>query len=297
MMEHYIDGKKYTFDNNIRDNKEVRLSFDELSQKTFDLSFEQWYQSGYWVDKYIPYVLLDGERVVSNVSVNIIEFMWESERKRYVQLGTVMTDSEYRGKGLSRVLMERVLEEWEAKCDAIYLFANDTVLDFYAKFGFVKANEYEHHMSITAKNKAARKLDMLNKADRELLVDRYKYSNPFSALPMMDNIGLLMFYCLQFMKDNIYYVEDCEAVVIAEQDNDTLICFDIFCDNKYDIADILSIVASKQTTDIVLGFTPKEVINCRITLLQQEDTTLFVLSNKDNIFKDNQLMFPLLSHA
>jgi hypothetical protein len=31
--------------------------------------------------------------------------------------------------------------------------------------------------------------------------------------------------------------------------------------------------------------------------LNGENTTLFVLSSKENVFADNQLMFPLLSHA
>jgi predicted N-acetyltransferase YhbS len=297
VMQYYINGKGYIFDNNIRENEEVRLSFDKLAQKTFDLSFENWYQNGYWADKYIPYVLLDGERVASNVSVSIIDTVWQNEKKRYVQLGTIMTDSEYRGKGLSRLLMEKVLEEWKDKCDAIYLFANDTVLDFYPKFGFVKADEYQCQISITSKNRAARKLDMSNDTDRGLLFEKYKKSNPFSALPMVDNVGLLMFYCSQFMKDYVYYVEDYDAAVIAMQNDKNLICFDIFCDGNNDMNDVLAIVANNDTTNVVFGFSPKSTTNCQATLLQEEDTTLFVLSNKENVFADNQLMFPLLSHA
>lgn len=285
------------FDNNIRENKEIRLSFDKLSQKTFALSFENWYQNDYWTEKYIPYVLLDGERVVSNVSVNIIDTVWQNERKRYIQLGTIMTDCDYRGQGLSRLLMEKVLEEWKDKCDAIYLFANDTVLDFYPKFGFVKAEEYQHQISVTSKSKAIIKLDMSNTTDKELLFKKYKKSNPFSALPMVDNVGLLMFYCSQFMKDCVYYVTDCDAVVVAKQNGRNLICFDIFCDGSNDMNNVLAIVANDDTANVVFGFSPKSTANCQTTLLQEEDTTLFVLSSKENIFADNQLMFPLLSHA
>lgn len=296
-MQYCINRKRYKVDNNIRENEEVRRSFDKLAQKTFDLSFEDWYQNGYWSEKYIPYALLDGERVVANVSVNIIDTVWQNEKKRYVQLGTIMTDSEYRGQGLSRLLMEQVLAEWKDKCDAIYLFANDTVLDFYPKFGFVKADEYQCKLSITSQNKAVRKLDMSNAADRELLLEKYKKSNPFSALPMVDNVGLLMFYCTQFMKDDIYYVEDYDAVVIVMQEDGNLICFDIFCDGNHEMDDVLAVVASDDTTNVVLGFSPKSITNCQVTLFQEEDTTLFVLANKENIFADNQVMFPLLSHA
>lgn len=296
-MQFYINGTVYMLDNNIRENKKVRQGFNELSKKTFNLSFETWYQNGYWTDKYIPYVLLDGDRVVSNVSVNIIDTIWKNEQKRYIQLGTIMTDIEYRGKGLSRLLMEKVLEEWKYKCDTIYLFANDTVLDFYPKFGFIKANEYQHQMSINYQTGAIRRLDMSSLTDREVLLEKYQHSNPFSALPMVDNAGLLMFYCSQFMKDCVYYVEDYDAVVVAMKDDENLICFDIFCDEKNDINDILAIVAKKNTVNVVFGFSPKDITNCQASLLQEEDNTLFVLSNKENIFIDNQLMFPLLSHA
>lgn len=296
-MQYFINGKGYRIDNSIREHKEVRRSFDKLAQKTFDLSFEDWYQNGYWTEKYIPYVLLDGERVVSNVSVSIVDTVWQNEKKRYVQLGTIMTDSEYRGQGLSRLLMEQVLEEWKDKCDAIYLFANDTVLDFYPKFGFVKADEYQCQISIASQNKAVRKLDMSSAADRELLLEKYKESNPFSTLPMVDNVGLLMFYCTQFMKDDIYYLEDYDAVVIAMQEGGNLICFDIFCDGNHEMDDVLAVVASDDTTNVVLGFSPKSITNCQVTLFQEEDTTLFVLANKENIFAVNQVMFPLLSHA
>ena len=37
--------------------------------------------------------------------------------------------------------MEWILQNWSDRCDGIYLFANDTVLDFYPKFGFLPAEE------------------------------------------------------------------------------------------------------------------------------------------------------------
>ena len=50
-------GTGYIYNANIRDNEQIRRSFNELAQKTFGLSFEQWYQNGYWGDSYIPHVL------------------------------------------------------------------------------------------------------------------------------------------------------------------------------------------------------------------------------------------------
>ena len=44
----------------------------DLAKKTFGIDFEGWYENGLWKEDYIPYVLIDGDTVVSNVSVNII---------------------------------------------------------------------------------------------------------------------------------------------------------------------------------------------------------------------------------
>lgn len=296
-MQYEINGKKYLLNKTVRENKEIRLSFDALSQETFGISFEEWYQNGYWTEKYLPYVLIYNGKVVANVSVNTVDFIWEGVPKKYIQLGTVMTDSEYKGQGLARFLLEHVIKEWAEKCDAIYLFANDTVFDFYPKFGFVKAEEYQCQIGIVSQPKQVRKLDMANHNDKKILFEKYKKSNPFSAFPMVKNKGLLMFYCTQFMKNDVYYVEDFDAIVIKQEEDKQLICFDIFCDAKYDCKEILSAVVSPSITTAILGFSPKEKIKCKMEKLQEDDTTLFMLLGKENIFSDNRIMFPLLSHA
>lgn len=296
-MKCNINGKEYTYNSNVLSNEQRRISFNELAKKIFGLDLENWYQNGYWGKSYIPHVLLDKNHVVANVSVNIIDTVWQNQRKSYVQLGTVMTDTDYRNKGLARFLINKILEEWKDKCDAIYLFANESVLDFYPKFGFVMASEYQSAMPIYKTQGIVKKLDMSLPQDRELLLSKYAQSNPFSALPMIDNVGLLMFYCSQFMNNNVYYVEKCDAIVIAEYKDDSLLCYDIFCSNDKELSDILSIMAIENTKSVLFGFALKHACNYKNSQLNEGDTTLFVLSSKENVFAQNQLMFPLLSHA
>ncbi len=297
-MEYNSKGNDYyIFTKNVRVDEQVRKSFNALALSTFGIDFEFWYQNGYWGDSYIPYALMDGETVVSNISVNIIKTTWKNQVKRYIQLGTVMTDEKYRGKGLSRFLMKKVLEDWRDNCDAVYLFANDSVLDFYPKLGFQKAQEYQYLKSVRKKEGMLKKLDMSLIEDRTLLLEMYRLSNPFSALPMESNEGLLMFYCSQFMKESIYYAENFEAVVIAGYDGEKMVCYDIFGLNNYPIDDILCTMAHQDTKIAILGFTPNQIDGFQITELKEDNTTLFMLGGKENLFKENQLMFPLLSHA
>lgn len=295
-MQVIVNGKNYRFMKNIKADEAVFDSFNQLAMQTFGLSFEVWYRKGFWQGEYIPHVLLNGGCVVSNVSVNLIHTCWQGQKKLYIQLGTVMTSAEYRNRGLSRFLVEQIIAEWKEKCDAIYLFANDSVLDFYPKFGFVKADEYQCELEVVPQSGDIKKLDMDNAEDVALLLDSYKKSNPFSALPSEDNTGLLMFYCGEFLKDAVYYSKQADAVVIAEYEGVEMTCYDIFCDETDSMQELLSIAARLDITGVKLGFTPKDKTGCKISLRQEEDT-LFVLGNKENIFAEHQLMFPLLSHA
>lgn len=137
----------YIFSASVREDDRQRAAFNALTRQTFGFDFEDWYQAGHWGDFYIPHALFDGEKAVSNVSVNLMQFDICGEKKNYVQLGTVMTDEAYRGQGLNRQIMERVLEEYAGKADGIYLFGNDSVLDYYPKFGFRPAKEWEYYLN------------------------------------------------------------------------------------------------------------------------------------------------------
>ena len=119
-----------------RDNKELRDSFNELAKKVFDLDFEGWYRNGFWNENYIPYsVVIDG-KVVANVSVNRCDMNYNGSVLKLIQLGTVMTDTDYWGKGYARILMEKIMQEYEDRTDGMFLYAYDSVLEFYLKFGF-----------------------------------------------------------------------------------------------------------------------------------------------------------------
>lgn len=294
-----INDKKYIYRCNYKDDTILRNSFSSLTEKTYGFNFKQWYEDGYWGDKYIPYSLLDGDKVVSNVSVNIIDFLILGEQKKFVQIGTVMTDEDYRGQGLNRALMELVLREWEDKCDLIYLFANDSVLDFYPKFGFDVCNEYQYSINKIKGNKSEkiRKMDMDNDKDRELVYNMACSRIPLSKVSMKNNASLIMFYCTYFMKDSIYYIEDYDAVVICESNQDVLYVQDVFTAKEVKLDSIINAMMTEKTKKVVLGFTPYNTSSYEKSLVNEEDTTLFIKVGKDNPFKSEDLMFPILSHA
>lgn len=294
-----INDKKYIYRRNYKDDSVLRNSFNSLTEKTYGFNFKQWYEHGYWEDKYIPYSLLDGDKVISNVSVNIMDFLILGEQKRYVQIGTVMTDEEYRGQGLSRALMEVVLKEWEDRCDLIYLFANDSVLNFYSKFGFDVCNEYQYSINKIKEDKSEkiRKMSMDNYNDREFVYNMACNTISFSKVSMKNNASLIMFYCTYFMKDSIYYIEDYDAVVICDFNEDILYVQDVFAIKEVKLDKIINAMMSEKTKKVVLGFTPNNISRYEKSLINEKDTTLFIKMGKYNPFKTRDLMFPVLSHA
>lgn len=116
-----------------------RHALSALAQRTFGIDFEAWVKDGYFEGDYIPYSLIEDGRLLSNVSVNRMQFVQNGAARTYIQLGTVMTDAAHRRRGLARRLMERVLRDWEGRCDGIYLFANLARWTFTGSWAFGRA--------------------------------------------------------------------------------------------------------------------------------------------------------------
>ena len=292
-----VGGKRYTFTINFKEDEKLRSSFNALTKRTYGFDFEQWYQDGYWQEKYIPYSLVDGDEIVANISVNLMDFIVDGKEKRYIQIGTVMTEYAYRGLGLSRALMEKVLSDWKDKCELIYLFANDSVLYFYPKFGFTKVEEYQYSKTVFTKvnTSTVRKLEITDINDRNLLIHTVSNTVPFSQIAMINNLSLVMFYCTSFMKNNLYYIKDYDVVVVAEYVHDTLYLQDVFSTIKISLDKVIDALINEQTTKVVLGFTPQDDSSYEINPSKEENTTLFVRAMNVDIF--NKGMFSVLSHT
>ncbi len=298
-MDQYIDrnNKKYNIISNYKEKDNLRASLNALTKRTFGFDFEQWYQAGFWQEKYLPYSLLDGDNIVANVSVNLMDFLIDGETKRYIQIGTVMTDPTYRGLGLSRALFEKIFSDWTDKCELFYLFANDSVLNFYPRLGFKTAVEYQYSKPILKKltSTTFKKIDIFNKKDTDLLFHIVSNAVPLSRISMLNNTSLVMFHCTNSMKDSLYYVNDYDAVIAADFNGNTLFVHDVFSTKMVNLDNMLNSFLNEHVTHVVLGFTPEHIDSYQIDLLKEEDTTLFVKVIKDDMFLNG--MFPVLSHA
>ena len=296
-MDFVFQGRPFRYAENIFQNAADRDAYFALAKAVFHLDFNPWYASGFW-GNFIPYTLYDGNIAAASVGIAVSDFLYKGKARRYAQVSTVMTLPEYRGMGLNRFIMEQVLQNWQGQSDLTYLFANESVLDFYPKFGFEKAVDYAYSLSLSKKAGSFRKLQLTNADDIRLIKDKYETcNNPFSALPMLNNTAQLMFHLYTFLPDDIYYAEEFDAVAILEHEKETLFLYDIYTDSKSDLRDILGLFANDSTTRLKLGFMPKRADGFTIEANTNPDDTVFILPGGDNPFAAEKITLPFLSHA
>ena len=282
------------FSKQVRHSAALRAAYNALTQETYGFSFEPWYQAGYWGDAHVPYTLFDGGRAVSNVSVNRMELLLDGQARSCVQLGTVMTGPAYRGRGLSRRLMEAVLAEWAG--ETVFLFANESVLEFYPRFGFQKKAQVRFSMDLGRPRGWGRRLDMASAGDRELLLRHYKKTNPFSKIQTVNGENLMMFYCAGPMAECVFYLPDFDAIAVAEAEGDVLHCYDVYCAPGGSLPDILEALAPPGTRRVRLEFTPVDPAPFETSPVPDEEDAMFVL-NDTGIFGWEPFLFPVISHT
>lgn len=288
---------KYTYVTDYSKNDALRRSLNELTEKIFCFNFEEWYNNGFWGEKFIPHSLFDGEKVIAHVSVNLMDFNMDGTKKHYIQLGTVMTDKEYRGQGLSRYLIERIIAEYKDKVDGIYLFGNDRVINFYPRFGFTSSIEYEcsKRVNITNDNIKLELINMGDKTSRLRFLETLKNSVS-NEIFSMDNFGLAAFWTTGPMSNQVYYYADEDAYIVADIKKEEVFIHQIISANKVDLEEVIRLFDSS-IKKVTLGFTPYDAGGYDIKELHEEDCTFFYLGKDLENIEKKRLMFPRLSHA
>lgn len=289
----------YQLISDYKDNELYRKTFNDLAESTFDINFEEWYKHGFWNDKYVCYSYLDKNKVIANVSINKMDLIYQGNDYRALQIGTVMTHPDYRNQGLAQELINHVISKYEQDYDFFYLFANDTVLDFYPKFGFERVQESSFTVDATSLKKRNYKIKKLN-PDDELdfqLISRIVSNRvPLSSiLDVKNSEDLLMFYLLIVLRDAIYYIEELDAIVLYEQEEEDLYVLDIISTKKLDIVEVLGFLANKKIETIHVSFTPEKNKYIDAAYIIETEDMLFM---RPNLFTaDPYFLFPATSHA
>ncbi len=105
-----------------------------LMREVFRFDFDFWFRRGMWNEKFESTAIFDGGRMISNVGSMRMKLRVGERVFDAIQLCSVATTPERRREGHSARLISAMLKRYSGT--PVFLFANESVLDFYPKFGF-----------------------------------------------------------------------------------------------------------------------------------------------------------------
>lgn len=290
-------------------NDILRHELNELTQATFGFDFESWVTNGYFEGDYIPYSLEEDGKILSNVSVNLMHFVQNGEKRNYIQLGTVMTATDHRKQGLARKLMEHIIEAYEGKCDGIYLFANLSALDFYRKIGFEERTQYQYSLRDDVRSDIQSRIVSkehsngfvkLNSSDtrlKEKYREAVRNSMVYGAFDQENKYGLQMFYTADL--ENVYYSKELDCYAVMEQNGETLELQSVISPEYISLEKVMCEI-NMEYKKLKLGFTPRrDEADLFETVLFDggDDYRLFCRGSRLESIEQEKLYFPTFSHA
>jgi len=207
-----------------------------------------------------------------------------------------MTHPDCRNRGYIRAIMAEV-EQDLADADGVYLFANDSVLDFYPKFGFQADREYLYSKTVAQSGKCTvEQVSMAVPENRERLAAAMAASTFQTGCTMVGNPELIFFYVAQFMQENVYFWEEKNVWIIAEPEDGALVLHNVFAPENLSPGAVIAAFGA-DIREVTLGFAPADKTDWNCRELQEADTTFFTRGEAFREFKEKKLRIPSLAHA
>lgn len=279
---------------NYRANEIVRNEFHHFISKVFpSISFKEWYSKGFWTENYIPFSIIKSDKIISSASATFMNTLLKGNKCKAVQLGAVGTLPEYRNHGLSRDLINYVIKKYIGKIDFFFLHANETVLEFYPKFGFrsVKENVFVTELSIPESKYSARKLNIEVDSDYLLLQDLINNRQILTKIFGAEDYGFItMWHVLNLYQDNLYYLEKENIIVIKKEKNDTLYVLDVISCKPFDFQSALPKIIESDSIKYIKYYFPPDQLSYNYDKILKEDTGLFILGDME--VGNNPFRFP-----
>ncbi|MDP4145148.1 MAG: GNAT family N-acetyltransferase [Bacillota bacterium] len=244
----------YQYIQNFQDNDGLLRSYFNYTQTVFGFDLMDWRKSGHWKDNYIPHAIVFNNQVVAGMGASKMMVQINGSNVPAIQIGSVGVMPEYRGKGLARILMERVLEEYK-DYPLIFLFASEDVSKFYTKLGYKRVQEGEPFIYIQHKGKAleAEKISLNSEHLERLLNTKVQRSTIIDA---RDNLSFYWFHLMYFYEEDIYYIEEKDVIFIASYEDDIVYLHDVLSSNEVTFDEIQNYIIKKSTKQVRFGFTP-----------------------------------------
>lgn len=210
-------------------DRAARDAFYSFIRIIHNLDFGLWESAGCWDERYRPFSLFEGDRVVSSVCLYSMDMVVGGRRMKLSQISGVGTLPEFRRKGLNRKLTRLALEWAKPDHQGTFLFADDDAIEFYAKCGFQSVPEILTVLPVAppAPKPGLRQLDVDRPEDLAMI-----FALASERVPVSDRLGtlnphLLMFHALYTLRKCAYHLPALDLVVFFHREAHRLRVFDI----------------------------------------------------------------------
>jgi len=252
---------------NNKNDPDYEVMFDALINEVFGFSFDIWFERKLWDEQYISYSIIDNGKMLANLCVYDNDMIIGGERFRAIQLGAVCTCESARKKGLSRQIMERVMSDYNDV--PAFLFANESVLNYYPRFGFQQVQVYKPVLKaeladnigtskiFSAKRSVGMKKNLKLDVDDPIVINTLKNKSCFSnILDCINTESIQMFHLLKDYSDDIYYLPESDVIVVAYQEYNRLFIADVIASKPVSFKSIVSELPFNNIETIEFGFCP-----------------------------------------
>ena len=283
----------YKYLKGYQSNTNLMKSYYNFTQSVFRFDLIDWINAGYWGNKYVPHSLVYNDRIIANISASIMQLQIMGKDFSAIQLGSVGVLEEYRGKGLARILIEKVLEEY-TQFPLIFLFANQSVLDFYPKFSFRRVNESVSRINVSDCCVQIRKVAKINIGSeclRRLLDAKLQHS---SIVDARGNHSIYWFHLMYNYSKNLYYIEDKDIVLIVKYQGECAIIVDVLSTYTINFDEIIGYILKNDTKKVYFHFTPDWLVG-DYEAAPNEDDIMYVLGEFPDDIAD--FKFPVTAHT
>ena len=221
-----------------------------LVREIFDFDFDFWFRRGFWTEKYESCSLAGEGRMIAHVGVARQKVRVGGKTFLALQLGAVACIPEERGNGHVRRLIDNILRRYSGT--PVFLYANDSVLEFYPKFGFRPVEEQLPVVKTVIDNDIA----PVRCAPEELRELAMKRRRPASDLfDVLDGGEIRCFHLFGEYADKLYRLTP-ELAVAAEQEGETLKLYELFTERPVHWPKVHKLLPFRGIRRVEFGFSP-----------------------------------------
>lgn len=252
-------------------NKEHQGKLNTLLKDIF-LDFKFWYDLDLWDENYESYSIAVNNEMIANICVYKTQVLLRGQNHRALSVGAVATKERHRGRGLSRRLMDHIIDKYHNT--PMYLSANESVVDFYPKFGFKRLYEKQPVSNFAVNNSVL----PIQLSYDDPKVWRYVYNrvNYSQELDCLNTASINMFHIHHgYLKNSLFEIPELKALVIAQQHEKTLKILGVFSLEHITFKDLARCLPFSNVERIEFGFMPYWT-DIAYVMEEQETDPLFV---------------------